>query len=96
MRQSPFSTTRIFLTLNTDSPAIKSMPRTPIRGRSPGAECGGSTHHRPVLITSLEKLQTTSRETNVARGLVPRLGGEQPGHTTIPRPSHLKILDTQH
>ena len=36
------------------------------------------------------------RPKNVARGLVPRLGGEQPAHTTIPRPSQTRILDTQH
>ena len=64
--------------------------------RNPGEGCGGSTHHRPVLVTSLEKFKTTWRENNVARGLVPRLGGEQPAHTTIPRPSHPNILDTQH
>ena len=33
---------------------------------------------------------------NVARGLVPRLGGEQPAHTTIPHPNHPNILDIQH
>ena len=33
---------------------------------------------------------------NVARGLVPRLGGEQPAHSTITGPNHLRIRDTQH
>ena len=35
-------------------------------------------------------------KTTRGEGLVPRLGGEQPAHTTIPRPSHPNILDTQH
>ena len=33
---------------------------------------------------------------NVPRGLVPSLGGERPAHTTIPRPSDLRVLDIQH
>ena len=35
-------------------------------------------------------------KTTRGEGLVPRLGGEQPAHTTISRPIHPKILDTQH
>ena len=89
--------------------ALSPRERTPIAtppGGNAGIQgegCGGSTHHRPLLVTSLEKSQTTQREKNVARskttrgeGLVPRLGGAQPAHTTIPHPNHPNILDTNH
>ena len=75
----------------------------PAKAGIQGEGCGGSTQHRPLLVTSLQKSQTTSREKIVARskttrgeGLVPRLGGVRPAHTTIPHPNHPNILDIQH
>ena len=87
-------------------PLVRPSPGTPMALRRPESRGGRVAPMAPrpfqqpapfsyLCVPAAAGVQRWGGE-NVARGLVPRLGGEQPAHTTFSRPIHPKILDTQH